>query len=206
MMKKGNSATKSKIVSAAWKLFYENGFESTTVDEIVELSGTSKGSFYHYFESKDSLIGSLAYLFDEKYQELEKIVEYRKSALDTMLYLTKELCLMIENNIDIDLLSRLYAQQLTKKGKKELLDQNRDYYRLLKKVVQKGQESGEITRDKSASEIVRLYAIAERALLYDWCLHGGEYSLTEYSQTFMPLFLNHLKKVKSNATSYLSQY
>lgn len=205
-MKKGNNATKSKIVSAAWKLFYENGFENTTVDEIVELSGTSKGSFYHYFESKDSLIGSLAYLFDEKYQELEKIVEYRKSALDTMLYLTKELCLMIENNIDIDLLSRLYAQQLTKKGKKELLDQNRDYYRLLKKVVQKGQESGEITRDKSAAEIVRLYAITERALLYDWCLHGGEYSLTEYSQTFMPMFLNNLKKVKSNATSYLSQY
>ena len=100
-MKKGNSATKSKIVSAAWKLFYENGFENTTVDEIVELSGTSKGSFYHYFESKDSLIGSLAYLFDEKYQELEAVVEYRKSALDAMLYLTTELCQMIENNIDI---------------------------------------------------------------------------------------------------------
>ncbi len=205
-MKKNNSATKSKIVSAAWKLFYENGFEDTTVDEIVELSGTSKGSFYHYFESKDSLIGSLAYLFDEKYQELEPIVEYRKSALDAMLYLTKELCLMIENNIDIDLLSRLYAQQLTKRGKKELLDQNRDYYRLLKKIVQKGQDSGEITRDKSAAEIVRLYAITERALLYDWCLHGGEYSLTEYSQTFMPLFLNNLKRTKDSQSSYLKQY
>ncbi len=205
-MKRANSPTKSKIVSAAWKLFYENGFENTTVDEIVELSGTSKGSFYHYFESKDSLVGSLAYLFDEKYQELEKEIEYRQSALDTMLYLTKELCLMIENNIDIDLLSRLYAQQLIKRGKKELLDQNRDYYRLLKKIVQKGQESGEITRDKSAAEIVRLYAIAERALLYDWCLHGGEYSLTEYSQSFMPLFLNNLKRVKNKQSSYLSQY
>ena len=205
-MKRANSPTKSKIVSAAWKLFYDNGFENTTVDEIVELSGTSKGSFYHYFESKDSLVGSLAYLFDEKYQELEKEIEYRQSALDTMLYLTKELCLMIENNIDIDLLSRLYAQQLIKRGKKELLDQNRDYYRLLKKIVQKGQENGEITRDKSAAEIVRLYAIAERALLYDWCLHGGEYSLTEYSQSFMPLFLNNLKRVKNKQSSYLSQY
>lgn len=205
-MKRANSPTKSKIVSAAWKLFYENGFENTTVDEIVELSGTSKGSFYHYFESKDSLVGSLAYLFDEKYQELEKEIEYRQSALDTMLYLTKELCMMIENNIDIDLLSRLYAQQLIKRGKKELLDQNRDYYRLLKKIVQKGQESGEITREKSAAEIVRLYAIAERALLYDWCLHGGEYSLTEYSQSFMPLFLNNLKRVRNNQSSYLSQY
>ena len=205
-MKKSNSPTKSKIVSAAWKLFYENGFDNTTVDEIVELSGTSKGSFYHYFESKDSLVGSLAYLFDEKYRELEKVVEYRKSSLDTMLYLTKELCMMIENNVDIDLLSRLYAQQLIKHGEKELLDQNRDYYRLLKKIVQKGQDSGEITREKSASEIVRLYAITERALLYDWCLHGGEYSLTEYSQTFMPIFLTQLKRKKDHQSSYLKQY
>ena len=40
--------TKAKIVSAAWKLFYQNGYDDTTIDDIVEASGTSKGSFYHY--------------------------------------------------------------------------------------------------------------------------------------------------------------
>ena len=43
------------------------------------------------------------------------------------------------------------------------------------------------------SEIVRLYAIAERALLYDWCLHGGEYSLAEYAASTIPLFLNGIR-------------
>lgn len=192
-MKKSANNTKSKIVSAAWQLFYEQGFESTTVDEIIRLSGTSKGSFYHYFESKDSLIGSLAYLFDEKYVELERELDYELNAVDNMIYLTRELCMMIENNIDIELLSRLYAQQLSKRGEKELLDHSRIYYRLLKKLVQLGQERGEITRRKSAGEIVRLYAIAERALLYDWCLHGGEYSLAEYAAATMPLFLNGVR-------------
>lgn len=193
-MKKSANITKSKIVSAAWQLFYEQGFESTTVDEIIRLSGTSKGSFYHYFESKDSLIGSLAYLFDEKYVELERELDYELNAVDNMIYLTRELCMMIENNIDIELLSRLYAQQLSKRGEKELLDHSRMYYRLLKKLVLLGQERGEITRRKSAGEIVRLYAIAERALLYDWCLHGGEYSLAEYAAATMPLFLNGVRK------------
>lgn len=193
-MKKTNNPTKSKIVSAAWQLFYEQGFDSTTVDEIVKLSGTSKGSFYHYFESKDSLIGSLAYLFDEKYAELERELDYSQNAVDNMILLTKELCMMIENNIDIELLSRLYAQQLSKRGEKELLDHSRMYYRLLKKLVRLGQERGEISRKKSSAEIVRLYAIAERALLYDWCLHSGEYSLTEYAGTVMPLFLSGLRE------------
>ena len=193
-MKKSNGNTKSRIVSAAWQLFYENGFENTTVDDIIRLSGTSKGSFYHYFESKDSLIGSLAYLFDEKYSELELGIDYERDAIDNLSYLTRELCMMIEDNVDIELLSTLYAQQLSKRGEKELLDQKRVYYRLLKKLVRLGQERGEITREKSAAEIVRLYAIAERALLYDWCLHGGEYSLTEYAATVMPLFLSGIRE------------
>lgn len=192
-MRKSNNQTKSKIVSAAWQLFYDQGFDNTTVDEIIRLSGTSKGSFYHYFESKDSLIGSLAYLFDEKYAELEKQLDDSKNAVDNMLFLTRELCMMIENNIDIELLSRLYAQQLSKRGQKELLDRNRLYYRLLKKLTVQGQERGEITQQKSSAEIVRLYAIAERALLYDWCLHGGEYSLAEYASSVMPLMLSAIR-------------
>ena len=48
--------TKSKIVSAAWKLFYEQGYDATTVDEIIKESGTSRGSFYHYFDGKDALV------------------------------------------------------------------------------------------------------------------------------------------------------
>ena len=45
MMRKSNNQTKSKIVSAAWQLFYDQGFDNTTVDEIIRLSGTSKGSY-----------------------------------------------------------------------------------------------------------------------------------------------------------------
>ena len=45
MAKKFHPHTRGRIVSAAWKLFYEQGYEDTTVEEIIELSGTSKGLF-----------------------------------------------------------------------------------------------------------------------------------------------------------------
>lgn len=45
MAKKSNRNTRGRIVSAAWKLFYEQGYEDTTVEEIIELSGTSKALF-----------------------------------------------------------------------------------------------------------------------------------------------------------------
>ena len=38
MGKKNSKNTKGKIVSAAWSLFYEQGYDNTTIDEIVEES------------------------------------------------------------------------------------------------------------------------------------------------------------------------
>ena len=67
MAKRDGRNTRGRIINAAWELFYEQGYEDTTIDEIIERSGTSKGSFYHYFEGKDALLGSLSFLFDEKY-------------------------------------------------------------------------------------------------------------------------------------------
>ena len=96
MGKKNSSATKKKIVSAAWKLFYEQGYDDTTVDDIVLESGTSKGSFYHYFSGKDALLSSLSYLFDDKYDELMPTMDENMPCLDKLLYLNTELFRMIE--------------------------------------------------------------------------------------------------------------
>ena len=193
-MAKSTRNTKSRIVDAAWKLFYEQGFENTTVEEIIALSETSKGSFYHYFGSKDDLLGSLAYLFDEKYEELAGGEVMGKGAVDALFYLNRELFLMIENRIDISLLARLLSTQLTLQGSKQLLDRDRVYFKLLRRIVAKGQESGEITDELSVGEIVRLYAMTERELLYDWCLRGGDYSLSSYAEKTLPLLLRWLRK------------
>lgn len=189
-MKKTSKNTKSKIVSAAWKLFYEQGYDDTTVEEIIAESGTSKGSFYHYFEGKDALLGSLSYLFDEKYEEL--VIPPEMSTFDTLIFLNQELFGMIEDSISISLLSRLLSTQLVTKGDKHLLDRNRVYYKLLKQIVSDGQKKGEITTSMVANEIVKLYALCERALMYDWCLCNGEYSLKRYASDVMPMLLSKI--------------
>lgn len=193
MAKKTGKGTKSKIVSAAWKLFYEQGYDATTVDEIIRESGTSRGSFYHYFEGKDALVGSLAQLFDEKYEELSAEINMENDSIELLLYLNRQLFEMIENTVDLELMKRLYSTQLLTKGEKQLLDHDRVYYRLLRKIVMAGQKNGYITTDESVSEIVKYYAFCERALLYDWCLVGGEYSLKDHGAKQMKFFLSRLK-------------
>ena len=192
MAKKTNN-TKSKIVKAAWKLFYEQGYDDTTVDEIIAESGTSKGSFYHYFDGKDALLSSLSYMFDEKYTELRETLDDGMNSFDKLLYMNQVLFGMIDSEINIDLLARLYSSQLTAKSQKHMLDYNREYYKLLRKVVSEGQERGEISREMSVNDIVNFYAMCERGIMYDWCIHNGEYSLQGYAKEVMPIFLSKLK-------------
>jgi TetR/AcrR family transcriptional regulator, transcriptional repressor for nem operon len=48
--------TRQRIIRAACELFHKQGYVATSPDEIIELSGTGKGQFYHYFGSKEGLI------------------------------------------------------------------------------------------------------------------------------------------------------
>jgi len=189
MARKNSRNTRGRIISAAWKLFYEQGYEDTTVEDIVFESETSKGSFYHYFDGKDALLGTLANVFDEKYEELKVTMDPALDAMEKLIYLNHELFSMIDSGVSMDLLARLLSTQLLARGEKHLLDRNRTYFKLLRQIIGEGQKAGQLRSDRSVNEILKAYAMWERALMYDWCLSGGEYSLVAYTDSVTPMFL-----------------
>ena len=193
-MKKKSRNTRGKIVSAAWKLFYQQGYDDTTIEEIVEESGTSRGSFYHYFEGKDALLSSMSYLFDDKYAELEKEMDPSLDPVKKLMFLNQELFLMIENTVSVELLSRLFATQLTTSGERHLLNTNRTYYKMLRQITMEGQQQEVFKPELSVNDIMRAYAMFERGLMYEWCISGGNYSLCQHSATMMGLFLEGLSR------------
>ena len=193
MAKRQPKNTRGRIIDAAWRLFYRQGYEDTTVEEIIRESGTSRGSFYHYFTGKEALVGTLSSVFDEKYEQLMETMDPEMNRFEQLMYLNRELFAVIENSISLDLVARMYASQLVTRGDRSLLDHNRIYYKLLRQIVREGQERGELRGDVTISEMVRVYALCERALLYDWCLAGGEYSLLQMGRSMMPMFLRDFR-------------
>ncbi|MBD1259005.1 TetR/AcrR family transcriptional regulator [Maribacter polysiphoniae] len=47
--------TRQLILNESFKLFYENGFKTTSVDKIMKATNLTKGAFYHHFENKKAL-------------------------------------------------------------------------------------------------------------------------------------------------------
>ena len=189
-MPRKRRSTKSRIVKAAWNLFYKNGYDNTTVEEIITASKTSKGTFYHYFKGKEALLNSLSDLFDQKYEELNTVIDPDMSAYDKLLFLNHELFYMIETSVDISLLAFLYSSQLTTKDKKSLSDQKRFYFKWISEIIDDALKNGEFNNTSTTEELMSIYAMYERELLYDWALFNGKFSLTEYSDRLLPHVLD----------------
>ena len=168
---------KERIIRKSWSLFSQKGFEKTTLNDIIMSAGISKGTFYYYFRSKDTLLNTLSVIFDEEYRNVEEQMPADLDSFEKLMYLNYRIHTYIGENFDYRLIANQYAAQLTKEDASNLLDKNRFYFSILNRIIDEGQKSGELRDDLTVTEMVKLYGICERALVTDWCMNNGEYSL-----------------------------
>lgn len=101
----------------------------------------------------------MAYVFDEKYEQLMQDMAPEMGAVEKLIYLNHELLAMIETGVSMDLLARLLSTQLLARGEKHLLDRNRTYFKLLRQIITDGQRSGELRTDCTVNDIVKAYGL-----------------------------------------------
>lgn len=59
-----------ELMNAAEALFLERGVEATTITDITDEAGVGKGTFYHYFASKNDMLTALAKRYTEQFVEV----------------------------------------------------------------------------------------------------------------------------------------
>jgi len=65
--------TNEKLLNAALRLMLAKGYPATTVDEICSEAGVSKGSFYHFFKTKEELgLATLAHFHRRGEKEMSE--------------------------------------------------------------------------------------------------------------------------------------
>ena len=80
-----NGGRRDEIIQTAMKLFFEHGYEATSVRMIMDEVGGEIGMFYHYFRSKDALFDAVAqYFFDQFRARFSAIMESCTSVEDLL--------------------------------------------------------------------------------------------------------------------------
>ena len=70
--KQQGEEVRQQIVSAANRLFYEQGYNHTSFSEIAEAAAVPRGNFYYYYKSKDDILNAVV---DARLQRLRSTLE-----------------------------------------------------------------------------------------------------------------------------------
>jgi AcrR family transcriptional regulator len=73
MTREKSLETRQRIINAAFELFYSQGYQSTTMDQVITASGVSKPTVYTYFPSKEALC--VEYLKERHQREMASLDE-----------------------------------------------------------------------------------------------------------------------------------
>ena len=187
-MRTKKGAAKEIIINAAWELFQEKGYEETTLKDIIERSGTSRGAFYHNFRSKEDVLFMMAWYFDKEYdgwlekQDPDLLMKY-------LMYSSES----VENSEYKSFLPALYGYEVMTEGRRYILDENRPYFQILYALLQEALQRGELKEDKAAYDQARVIGEIHRGLTYSWLLSECRYSLTDIVQIVLKTYIDSIR-------------
>jgi TetR/AcrR family transcriptional repressor of nem operon len=75
---KSKASAKTKLLDAAVAVIRARGYAATSVDDICQSAGVTKGAFFHHFRSKDELAVSAVRHFSSLAERLFSTAPYRE--------------------------------------------------------------------------------------------------------------------------------
>lgn len=175
--------TQDKIYKVAVDLIQKKGFQNITVDEICKAAGVSVGSFYNSFKSKNQILDRIFKLADDYFQDVVAVNIVEGPARDRIVkffdyYATYNL----ERGLD-------FVKQLYTVKNNLFATKGRHMQSVLEKVIEEGQQRGELSTEMTPNETVIFLFIAVRGVVYDWCLHDGKYDLSKAINSYVTKLL-----------------
>ncbi len=147
--------TRERIFRAAMQLFGEQGFFSTTVEDITDAADVGKGTFFNYFPSKEQVFSVLYDIQIKKVSDARAAAQRGKSSLHDLL---RDFVYQIaeEPGRNQQLARGLLATVVSSEAVREMhLETMRRGRKILGEVLKLGQERGEVRRDLVPEEMVR---------------------------------------------------
>jgi AcrR family transcriptional regulator len=186
---------KGKLMETGIQLFDQNGFKSTSVQDIVQWLGVTKGTFYYYFSSKEELLKDIHLTYiEELVKKQESIINNPTTTCTKKLY---EIVYMLISSIrterpsariftrEIRHLSGKYIEEI--KGKRNIFRKN------TQKLIEDGINQGQFKSDLRA-DILTMGILGMTNWSFYWFNPDGEVPEEKVVDIYMGMILNGISK------------
>jgi AcrR family transcriptional regulator len=180
------------VISAAVELFARHGFGSTSVQQVVEVAGVTKGAMYHYFRSKDDLLFAIyEQLLTMQSEHLRAIIARDLSTAEKL----RAACVdVIETSVDsLQELTVFFqsAHLLSEDRRKEVTQRRRAYNDEFAAIIETGQREG-IYRTDIPRAVLIAHFFSDVHYLSNWFSPDGPEDKTLVAEQLTDLFIRSI--------------
>lgn len=182
--------TRKKVFDAAYELLQEMPYEQITIKDIVKRADVSTGTYYLYFSTKLDVYYQTYVKADAYFVDIVAPMLTYPTARENMLVYFDQYAIYNSEYTSLRLTKLLYNSSNTcflRRGEPGMLS-------VLREVIQKGLDSGELDDSMSAERIEIFLMDCIRGLVYNWCIRDGEFNLRKATQRHFELLYRSIRK------------
>ncbi|CAB0151414.1 HTH-type transcriptional regulator TtgR [Pseudidiomarina piscicola] len=194
--------TRLELLDAAERLFSERGVSNTSMMQVAEAAGVTRGAIYHHFENKLALIYALMERVSLPVDEMRDAL--RKEHINQPLLQLRERCLHIVHQVQNDPHMQALVNILCHKceyvedtlpihlrhlsGRNECIDE-------CVKLIELAQQQGSVREDIDPRlTIISIFALID-GLFYNWLLDPEYFDLMSAAGSGVDNYLQGISKV-----------
>lgn len=182
--------TRQAIIDAGVLLFHERGYHATSVRDVVEHAGITKGAFYHHFDGKETLLR----LIHQEYLDFlldifKEVVTHPVSPREHLKELITCIIIAVERYREHVTIFHQELWGFSKEYREKVVRERSMMRHEFEKVIQRGIETGEFRRDLDVD--ITVFAILGMcSWSYQWLSRTGRHSAEEIAEDFASMALD----------------
>ncbi|GAA1887827.1 TetR/AcrR family transcriptional regulator [Streptantibioticus ferralitis] len=188
------AAVPQRLLAEATRLFADRGFDRTSVQEIVEAAGVTKGALYHYFGSKDDLLHEVyARVLRLQTERLEEIASGTGTVAERLHRAAADVVVTSIENLDDTKIFFRSMHQLSPEKQKAVRAERRRYHERFRALVEEGRRQGTF-RAELRPDLVVDFFFGSVHHLGTWYREGGPLSAAQVAEEFADLLLYSVRQ------------
>jgi AcrR family transcriptional regulator len=145
---------RARVLDAAVELFAQQGYDGTSVTQVITRAGVAKGGFYHHFASKEALLYEVyGDLISRQLEGMDAIVALRLPAADTLRALIHDLVETTAASARPALVFWREMHRLGDERTEQYRTARRRYHDTVQRLVRDAQAAGEFSAVATADTV-----------------------------------------------------
>jgi len=196
-MERKKRELRQKIINIAMKLFEQQGFSNTTMEQIAEEADVARKTLYNYFPVKEAIAdeyvkGISNHLAQEASSKLQNLPDTRSRLLSAL----NNAYGWVEINPELTGIVLAYRFKTTYQVSGNELEE-RGTHKIIAEIIRQGQEAGEIRSDVQLKLLVRYIDLLRGTIVWEWLQDTSSFELREEISRMVDIVLHGISTGKS---------